>query len=250
MAKYSSLFKVEGTLGEVNFYKSEDGYHMRTKGGVSKSRIAKDPAFIRTRENNQEFANSAWSGKMLRQAIIDLVADAKDTKLSSRLTKQMFLVKNADLISPRGMRNVAEGILTPVGKTALKGFDFNRHAVMSSVLLNDHTLDPATGEITMVGLIPANRLNFPEGATHVSFTSGFLNLDFGTDIKDLQLSNVVNLPINGTAATVTLTPVGIPVGAGQQFYFLKVAFFQEINGIQYPLKNGAFNALKLVEVLD
>jgi hypothetical protein len=50
--------------------------------------------------------------------------------------------------------------------------------------------------------------------------------------------------------SVTLTPVGIPVGAGQQFYFLKVAFFQEINGMQYPLKNGAFNALKLLEVLD
>ena len=49
MAKYSSLFKVEGTLGEVNFYKSEDGYRMRTKGGVSKQRIERDPAFARTR---------------------------------------------------------------------------------------------------------------------------------------------------------------------------------------------------------
>ena len=137
MAKYSSLFKVEGSLGEVNFYKSEDGYRMRTKGGVSKSRIAKDPAFARTRENNQEFANSASSGKTLRQAIIDLIADAKDSKLSSRLTKQMSIVKNADLVSPRGMRNVAEGILNPNGKNALKGFDFNRHAVLSAVLLND-----------------------------------------------------------------------------------------------------------------
>jgi hypothetical protein len=250
MAKYSSLFKVEGTLGEVNFYKSEDGYRMRTKGGVSKGRIAKDPAFARTRENNQEFANSATSGKMLRQAIIDLLADAKDSKLASRLTKQMSVVKNTDLVSPRGLRNVAEGILTPDGKNALKGFDFNRNAILSAVLLNDYELDAATGEITMIGLIPASRLHFPEGATHVSFTSGFLNLDFGMDIKDFQLSNVVNLPINGTATTVTLTPVGIPAGAGQQFYFLKVAFFQEVNGVQYPLKNGAYNALKLLEVLD
>jgi hypothetical protein len=250
MAKYSSLFKVEGTLGEVNFYKSEDGYHMRTKGGVSKGRIAKDPAFARTRENNQEFANSATSGKMLRQAIIDLLADAKDSKLASRLTKQMSIVKNADLTSPRGRRNVAVGILTPEGKTALKAFDFNRHAILSAVLLNDFNLDEATGEISMTGLVPANRLNYPEGATHVSFTAGFLNLDFNTKIKDLQLSNIVNLPINGTASTVTLTPVGIPVGIGQQFYFLKVAFFQEINGVQYPLKNGAFNALKLLEILD
>jgi len=249
MAKYKSLFSVEGSLGEVNFYKSEDGYHMRTKGGVSKSRISKDPAFARTRENNEEFGNSATSGKQLRQASIDLVADAKDSKLASRLTKQMSLVKNTDLTSPRGMRNVAVGILTPEGKSFLKGFDFNRNAVLSSVLLNDYSLDDATGEITMDGFVPANRLNSPEGATHVSFTAGFLNLDFDTDIKDIQLSNVVNLPINGTATTVTLTPAAVPAGAGQQFYLLKVAFFQEINGVQYPLRNGAFNALKLVEVL-
>ena len=147
------------------------------------------------------------------------------------------------------MRNVAVGILTPEGKSFLKGFDFNRNAVLSSVLLNDYSLDDATGEITMDGFVPANRLNSPEGATHVSFTAGFLNLDFDTNIKDIQLSNVVNLPINGTATTVTLTPAAVPAGAGQQFYLLKVAFFQEINGVQYPLKNGAFNALKLVEVL-
>lgn len=248
MAKYSSLFKVEGTLGEVSFYKSEDGFRMRTKGGVSKGRISKDPAFARTRENNQEFANSANSGKLLRQAIIDLLADAKDSKLTSRLTKQMSMVKNADLTSSRGLRNVAEGIQTLDGKTALQGFDFNRHAILSAVLLNDYTLDLGTGEIEMTGFIPANRLNFPEGATHVSFIAGFLNLDFDTKIKDLQLSNVVNLPINGTVTTVTLTPVAVPIGAGQQFYFLKVAFFQEINAVQYPLRNGAFNALKLVEV--
>ncbi|MGJ8593530.1 MAG: hypothetical protein ACSHXF_13345 [Aquaticitalea sp.] len=246
MAKYSSLFKVEGTLGEVTFFKSEDGYQMLTKGGVSKSRIAKDPAFARTRENNQEFANAATGGKMLRQAIIDLLADAKDSKLASRLTKQMSIVKNADLVSPRGMRNVAEGILTADGKNALKGFDFNRHAILSAVLLNDYVLNPVTGEITMVGLIPADRLHFPEGATHVEFTSGYLNLELATDIKDLQLSNVVNLPINGTATTVTLTPLGIPVGAGQQFYFLKVAFFQEINAVQYPLKNGGIQRAKIV----
>ena len=250
MAKYSSLFKVEGTLGEVNFYKNEDGYHMRTKGGVSKGRIKKDPAFERTRENNNEFGNSATSGKILRQAITDLVADAKDSKLASRLTKQMALVKNEDLISPRGDRNVATGIQTSAGKLLLKGFDFNRHAILSMVLLNDFALDITTGEININGFIPLSRLNSPEGATHVEFIAGFLNLDFETKVKDIKLSNIVNLPINGTASNVTLTPVSVPVGTGQNFYFLKIAFFQSINGIQYPLKNGAFNALKLLEITN
>jgi hypothetical protein len=249
MAKYKSLFSVEGTLGEVNFYKSEDGYRMRTKGGVSKERIESDPAFIRTRENNSEFGNSASSGKMLRRAVIDLMADAKDSKVSSRLTQRMSQVKNLDLTSVRGQRKVEVGILSSEGKTVLKEFNFNKYATLSAVLLNDYTLDTVTGEIVIDNFVPQQRLDIPEGSTHVAFTSGFLNLDFATGDKDLQLSNVVNLPINGTATTVTLTPAAAPVGTGQSFYLLKVAFYQQINGIQYPLNNGAFNALQLLEVL-
>ncbi len=248
MAKYSSLFNVEGTLGEVNFYKSKDGYRMRTKGGVSRKRIESDPAFARTRENNQEFGNSAKSSKVLRQAIVDMLADAKDSKLASRLTKQMTIVKNFDLTSVRGSRTPAVGILTPDGKTALIGFDFNKNAVLSAVLLNEIALDVATGEITIANFIPANRLSIPEGATHVSFYGAMLNLDLATQAKDLQLSNVVNLPINNVETTVVLTPAAVSAGTGQQYNLLKVAFFQEINGLQYPLRNGAFNALQLLDI--
>jgi hypothetical protein len=249
MAKYSSLFKVEGTLGEVNFYKSEDGYHMRTKGGVSKNRIENDPSFARTRENNKEFGSSAKSAKVLRQAIINLVADAKDSKLSSRLTTQMTQVKNADLTSVRGQREVAIGIQTTEGKMPLRGFNFNQHAILTSVLLSDYTLNTTTGEIVIDDFTPIRKLQIPDGATHVSFTAGFLNLDFSTGDKDLMLSPVENIPINGTSTTVTLTPTGVPVGTGNQLYFLKVAFFQQVNGIQYALNNGAFNALKLIDLL-
>lgn len=249
MAKYKSLFKVRGTLDDVNFYKSEDGYRLRTKGGVDANRIKNDPSFERTRENNSEFGSSAKSGKLLRRSILDMVSNAKDSKLASRLTQTMSYVKNEDLISVRGQRNVSEGIQTAQGKTLLKEFNFNRKAPLEEVLLKEYALDSVTGEITIQDLIPTQHLSIPEGATHVEFISGFLNLDFATAERDLQVSNVVNLPLNGTATTVTLTPVASPVGTGQSFYLLKLAFFQEINGIQYPLKNGEFNALQILEIL-
>jgi hypothetical protein len=69
MAKNKSLFKIEGTLDNVTFYKSADGYFVRTKGGVSKNRIMNDPAFVRTRENGSEFGRSASSGKLLRDSV-------------------------------------------------------------------------------------------------------------------------------------------------------------------------------------
>lgn len=249
MAKLKSLIKVEGTLDDLTFYKGRDGYLVRTKGGVSKSRMAKDPAFARTRENGSEFGLAATSGKMLRRAVLDLMVDAKDGLVTSRLTRVMTLVKNEDAVSPRGERNVGVGITTPAGQQALKGFNFNNRAIMSAVVLSDIQLDTATGEIEITDFIPAQRLHVPDGSTHVSLTSGFLNLDFTTGDKDLRLSPVSNMPIDHTMATVTLTPSAVPVGAGAQCYFFKVAFYQEVNGIQYPLNNGAYNALQLLEVL-
>lgn len=249
MAKSKSLLNIEGTLGELTFYKDEDGYKVRTKGGVSKKRIEKDPAFVRTRENMNEFAQNATSGKQLRLAAVDLMADAKDKRVTSRLTKVMSQVKNQDTTSLRGQRKVSIGLSTPAGRAALKGFEFNGRSTLSSVLLSDYNLDLVTGEVSITDFIPAQRLNPPQGATHVSLSTGFLNLDFETGDKALELSNEVNLSINLTATTVTLIPAAAPAGTGNQLYFLKIAFFQEMNAVQYPLNNGAFNALQLIDVL-
>lgn len=249
MAKLKSLIKIEGTLDDLTFYKGKEGYLVRTKGGVSATRIKNDPAFARTRENGSEFGHSATSGKQLRRAIINLLTDAKDSGVTARLTQVMSRVKNADTTSIRGARNVAVGLTTPEGRLELNGFDFNKDAILSSVLLIDFTLNPTTGEVVIADFTPNQNLDSPEGATHVSLTSGFLNLDFSTDIKDLQLSPVINVPINGVTSTVTLTPPTAPTGSGNAFYFLKLAFFQEVNSVQYPLNNGTYNALQLVDVL-
>lgn len=249
MAKNKSIIKIIGTLDDLTFYKGKEGYIVRTKGGVSKNRIKTDPAFARTRENGAEFKHIAHSGKLLRRSVIGLIEDAKDGRLTSRLMHVMARVKNEDLTSNRGERNVATGLATANGKQYLKGFDFNGEAPLDSVLLTDYSLDTATGEIELVDFSPMQHIAVPQGTTHVSLRSGFLNLDFATEAKALELSPIVNLALNSAAATVTLTPAAVPAGTGNELFFLKVAFFQEMNGTQYPLNNGAFNALQLVEVL-
>ena len=53
MARQKGIIKLEGTIGDISFYKSKDGHLARTKGGVDAERIQNDPAFQRTRENGQ-----------------------------------------------------------------------------------------------------------------------------------------------------------------------------------------------------
>jgi hypothetical protein len=110
------------------------------------------------------------------------------------------------------------------------------------------TVDSATGEIVITDLAPVNDVIWPQGATHVQFSCGFVGLDFETGEKELQVSAPVNLPIDPTLTTVTLTPAAVPSVATTKLFLLKIEFFQEVNGNQYTLKNGLYNALRIVEV--
>ena len=62
MARQTGIIKLEGTIGDISFYKTRDGHLARTKGGVGGERIQNDPAFQRTRENGQEFGRAGAAG--------------------------------------------------------------------------------------------------------------------------------------------------------------------------------------------
>ena len=249
MARQSGLIKLKGTLDNVNFYKTKDGNLARMKTSVDAKRIANDPAFERTRENGKEFGSSAGSGKLLRDAVRPLAMNASDSRVVARLTKLMTAIKNLDTVNDRGNRVVSQGIQTPDGIALLKGFDFNKTALLGSILYKSFTVDTSNGEIEIIDLIPQLDIAFPQGATHVEFSCGFVGLDFGMMQKDLQLSTPVTLPIDQTQTTVTLTPSGIPAIGTTKIFMLKLEFLQKLNGTLYSLKNGAFNSLHIAEVL-
>lgn len=249
MARQSGLIKIKGTLDNVSFYKTKDGHLARMKTSVDADRIATDPAFERTRENNREFGTSASAGKLMRDALRPMALNAADGRVVSRLTKVMTAIKNLDATSARGDRNVGVGISDPNAVLKLKGFEFNKEALLSAILYKPMTVNTGTGEIVITDLIPQMDVVWPQGATHVQFTSGFAGIDFVNGDKDLQQSASVNLPIDGTQTTVTLTPASAPSVVGTNLYLLKIEFFQEVNGVQYTLKNGAYNALRVVEAV-
>ena len=120
MAQQKGILPLKGTIGNITFYKSKDGYLAREKGGVEGGRIATDPAFQRTRENGAEFGRAGKAGKLMRNAIRSLLQNATDSKTTSRLTKEMLKVIQADAVNPRGQRNVIDG-----ESELLLGFEFN-----------------------------------------------------------------------------------------------------------------------------
>jgi hypothetical protein len=249
MARQSGLIKIKGTLDNVSFYKTKDGDLARMKTSVDGDRIANDPAFIRTRENNSEFGSSARYGKLTRDNLRPISMNATDGRVVARMTKIMTQIKNLDTTSIRGARNVGVAMATAQAKALLKGFEFNSDAMLSSMLFKPWAVNTTTGVITIAGLVPTLDLIYPEGATHVSFTGSYANINYATGVADVKLTNVQNLPITGTSSAITLTPTAVPTGTGAKIFLLKIEFFQLVNAVQYSLKNGAYNALKIIEVI-
>lgn len=249
MAKSNGILKIEGTIEDLTFYKQDGQNYVRRKGGISKERIASDPNFIRTRENNSEFGHSGNATRLLRLALGSMVSRAKDSRLQSRLVQTMARIKNLDTQSPRGQRLVANGLDTAMGKQMLRGFDFNINAPLRTVLEASYLVDATNGKLTFTDLIPMDQVNFPEGATHFSMQTALTVVDFTNGQSEVGYSPIENLVLNSQPISLTLTVNNQPGGGGIRFFVLMLSFFQEVNGVQYSLKNEGYNVLHVLEVM-
>lgn len=248
MAKQRGIFKAEGTLDDITFYKSKDGYLLRQKGGVSAERIATDPAFERTRENQKEFARAGSAGKVLRSALRSLLINSGDRLLVSRLFTAMMKVVKADATSDRGQRNVLDGELE-----LLEGFEFNEAGKLTQTLFAPFTasIDRASGAVTIQvpAFVPVNMIATPAEATHYKIVSAGGFIDFTTGASGITTAETAISPIGSDPSTVVNQNFDVGAGNTQPlFLVLGISFYQEVNGKNYPLKNGAYNALSIVKV--
>ena len=249
MAKNKSILKIEGTLDGMTFYKTANGHYVRTKGGISKDKIMNDPAFARTRENMQEFKHVSKNSQFVRRALGGLLSKAKDNRVSNRLSSILSQIKKLDLQSARGARQVAIGLQDPNGKVLLKGFEFNKRAPLWQVLLKDYSLDVQTGHFSLTDFIPETDLHAPEGGNQVQFSLAAIRMDFTTGSFDKNLVNGALLPLDMTAQTLDLSLGSLPSGSGVLVFVLLIEFFQLLNEQSYPLRNGAFNVLHILDVV-
>ena len=248
MAKQKGIIKLKGTLGDITFYKSQDGFLAREKGGIDASRIANDPNFQRTRENGAEFGAAGKAGKILRSAIRALLQNASDSRMVSRLTREMVKVIQADATNPRGQRNVIDG-----EAELLEGFEFNIRGKLGTTLFAPFIpkINRVTGALTVsvASFIPLNMIVAPAGSTHFKIMIAGAEIDFENETFVVDVKETAQLPWDNVATgDIELASAVTANSTHPLFLALGVEFYQEVNGIKYPLKNGAFNALSLVKV--
>ncbi|MBS3992538.1 MAG: hypothetical protein KGZ87_02360 [Bacteroidetes bacterium] len=248
MARQKGIIKLKGTIGDITFYKTQDGHLAREKGGVDGDRIKNDPNFQRTRENGAEFGRAGKAGKILRTAFRSLSINASDSRVASRLTQLMMEVIHADMVSERGFRNVLDG-----ETELLKGFEFNINGKLGNSLYApfDSSIDRAAGtlDVNIPSFSPLAMLAAPNGTTHFKIVSAGAEVDFEAESFVIGTSATGILPWTVTdTALISQSNSVTPNSTKPLFLVLGVEFYQEVNGAMYPLKNGSYNPLAIVNV--
>ena len=248
MAKQKGFLKIRGSIGDLNFYKSKDGYMVREKTSLDRNTIMNDPRFQRTRENMEEFKNAGLAGKILRNAFNAISKNAKDSRLTSRLTKVMHACLKEDTSSPRGQRNVHLG-----NKSLLKGFDFNAGGIwLKTVLIQLETsIDRVTGITKFIfpEYNPLDLIIAPQGATHYRFATSATEINFLESTYNTKTSYSTEMPYN--EALVNAFDIENELNPNSENTLalaIGIEFFQDVNSILYPLKNGSFNSANLIDI--
>lgn len=248
MARQIGMGMIEGTLHNLTFYRMRGKYYVRAKRKVSRKRILTDPKFARVMENAGEFKVAVRMGKLLRDSIKNRFPEAGSRATSIRVLQQMLKIKKLDVTSKRGKRNAGTALASDEAKKLLKGFEFNPDSHIASILFKPVGVDMVTGVISIADLIPLKDVKPPAGATHLTLSGAYADVNFASNTSAVAYTNEVNLAIDGNSSTVTLTPSSLPEGTGTKFCFLQVRFFQEVGGVQYVLKEGKYQAVRIVEV--
>ena len=146
------------------------------------------------------------------------------------------------------MRNVIDG-----EAELLAGFEFNIRGKLGTSLFAPFVgaIDRVTGNITvdLASFIPSNMIAAPSGTSHFKIISAGAEIDFEMETFIETHSETAILPWDTTAtAVISQTNAVTPASTKPLFLALGVEFYQEVNGQMYPLKNGAYNPLALVQV--
>jgi hypothetical protein len=245
MAQQRGLVKFKGSLDDLTFLKTKDGYEARLRSSLTKERVMSDPKFARTRENGREFGRAAKSGKLLRMAFADIITGA-DGRMISRLHKQMMFCLQADITHDRGERTVIDG-----DPTGVKGFDFNIAGPLSVTLkvLPTYTVDRVTGALDIVvpSFVPTTSLAYPNGATHYKIIAAGAAVDFDTESFESDSAASGFLPVDNVASTQLTLNVSVPANSTLPVYqVLGIHFYQELNGKKYALNSSNSDSVAIV----
>lgn len=169
---------------------------------------------------------------------------------SNRMTSRMYQVLKADEVNGRGERQI---LVENLGM--LTGVDFNINAQLRNVFLlkatPTYSRDTGTGALELPVFKAKNKIKAPGGGTHAQLQLVALEFDAtdpSADSVSIAQSNYLDIGRSDDTEAEVLTVDLQPKPESAVLIMMGIAYFQFVNGGYYPLANGQYNALTIVDV--
>ena len=245
MGKQTSILKLEGKCGDkVYYWHPKYGWLVRSVTSVDADRILTDPAFALVREHNAQFAQGAMFVKALRAAYYPLFQPLADTHMTSRITSAIAKAIKADPATSPKKRRLANGDLHH-----LIDLNFNIETPLKEILIAPYSTIKTSHAHTTIFTPQGNRfVKSPAEATHFRLISSIATIAY--DAAAMSIDTTYSDYIStqpGDAVPITLTNTGASLSESFMTHVVGVEFFQETNGVYYPLHAKACNALAIID---
>lgn len=248
MAKQGGHLPLIGKLGNLVYYSYKGTPVVRMDGSKSAEYYKKAPEMARFRENGWEFGRGAKTKAFIKRAFAPLLFQVKDGDMDQRLNMTVNDLLFKDNVSERGKRR-----LTGENLKLLKGFEFNKKALMRKIIQFEYesSIDKESGimRVFIKPFVPKETIKAPVGSTHFRLVAGgaCLDLEKLESESDFKQSNTWGVDTDDAIA-IELT-MGMPMKVeGSMMLVFGIQFSDDDNGLpdwkSYKEKNG----LKVVEV--
>lgn len=251
MAFQRSSVKLEGAIGDLTFYKVNEEYRVKQRGGHSKERLAKDPNFERVRENLSEFGHASNLAARLKKSLKQSMGSSfelfNESSLTNRLTKRMNSILKADSISPRGERRV-----TAENFNLLHGFSVNSNAALKDTFFMQAAPVwlPYEGllRLRLPAFLPAAVMEIPKTASKFRFHLCAIEITDADDaIQGISTQSSL-LATHQQQEEQSLDLVITAAGMDAFLVFMGISFYSEFAGYMVPFTQPLLNALDVVKV--
>jgi hypothetical protein len=239
MAIQTGLIHIRGTLGDVTFFKTTDGYKVKMKGGPTRQQFKRSRRFVRSRECSTEFTRATQAIKLIKDGIRPYLRSCADTRFYGRMTALLVKVVRSDSVNERGKRK-----LLPENLHLLRGFKMKKD-VSSGVQIKTTIVN--NGEVRIdASLAPIlTREVAKAGATHVRMFVCVSSLDLEAE---KNVTTIFSSKIESVQA-LTLAETFVYTGDMNDalLFFAGVEYMQFVNGIEERIVS--VSAMEVAEVV-
>lgn len=183
MARQKGIIKLEGTIGDINFYMVKGkAYARKAGGGFNGNAIKTKESMLRVRENGSEFGHCSRAKKEILRSFHPYFTK-RERGFHGKCMKLFLTLKDLDTTSKRGQRRVDFGLQTVEGKRLLRDFPFGKPIGFLDAMASQWNFDESGQRLDLPSFLGSDYRNLPL-MTDLKF-SLFL-VDFNFEAMEFQ----------------------------------------------------------------